>query len=93
MCTRVNRTKTGTKTYWTPVNTGKFYKTGLIGLRLDTCVNVASGEFRGSSYNTTFLSNKKCLVYLRPVPGEYFTKFLSSRSKIYDMHDPNTISV
>ena len=33
-----------------PVN-----KTGLIGLRFGTCVNVALGEFRGSSYNTNFI--------------------------------------
>ena len=44
-----------------PVNTGKFTfqkpETGLIGLRFRTCVNVALGEFRMSSYNTNFLSN------------------------------------
>ena len=41
-----------------PVNTGKFIfrnQTGLIGLRFGTCVNVALGEFRGSSYNTNFI--------------------------------------
>ena len=29
-------------------------QTGLIGLRIGTCVNVALGEFRGSSCNTKF---------------------------------------
>ena len=58
-------------------------------------MNVALGEFRGSSYDTNLLSNqiKFFLVYLRPVPGEYFTKFLGSCSKIYDLQGPNTISV
>ena len=34
-------------------------KTGLIRLQFGTWVNVASGEFRGSSYDTNFLSDKK----------------------------------
>ena len=50
-------------------------------------MNVALGDFSGLSYNTNFL----CI--LRPVPGEYFTKFLGSCSKIHDMQGPNIISV
>ena len=55
---RVNRTKTGTKTYsplCTQANLRFRYQTGLIGLRFGTCVKVALGEFRGSSYNTNFI--------------------------------------
>ena len=39
--------------------------TGLIGLQFGTWVNVASGEFRGSSHDTSFLSVKKFRVNLR----------------------------
>ena len=36
-----------------------------------TSVNVAFGEFRGSSYNTSCIYQIKLFwVYLRPVPGE-----------------------
>ena len=38
-------------------------KTGLTGLQFGTWVNVASGEFRGSSYDTNLLSNKNFWVY------------------------------
>ena len=41
-----------------PVNTSKctFQKPDWFdGLRFGTCVNVALGEFRGSSYNTNFI--------------------------------------
>ena len=47
-------------------------------------MNVALGEFRGSSYNTNFLSNKNLLSMF---------KFLSSCSNIFDMQSANTISV
>ena len=49
------------------MNTVKFtfHKTGLTGLQFGTCVNVTSGEFRGSSSNTNFLSNKKVLIIFK----------------------------
>ena len=56
----MNRTKTGTKTDWTPLNTGKF-----TGLQFGTWVNIALGEFRALSHDTNLLSNKKFWVYLR----------------------------
>ena len=41
---------------WTQeVNVRFRNQTGLIGLRFGTCVNVASSEFRGSSYNTNYV--------------------------------------
>ena len=39
-------------------------QTGLIGLRFRTCVNVALGEFRGSSYNTNSIIKSKCFEYI-----------------------------
>ena len=39
----------------TQVNVCFRNQTGLIGLRFGTCVNVALGEFRGSSYNNSFI--------------------------------------
>ena len=40
---------------WTQANLRFRNQTGLIGLRFGTCVNIALGEFRGSSYNTNFI--------------------------------------
>ena len=84
-----------------PVNTGKFtfQKSDWFDrvTILDTYVNVALDEFRGSSYHTYSLSNKKFLSICKtcPLSCEYCEgrKFLSSCSKIHDMHGPNTISV
>ena len=44
---------------WTQANLRSRNETGLIGLRFSTRVNIALGEFRGWSYDTNFLSNKK----------------------------------
>ena len=63
---RVNRTKIGTKKGLGVCEHRQIYiprnKTGLTGLQFGTGVNVASGEFRGSSYDTNFLSDKKLWV-------------------------------
>ena len=47
----------------------------------------------GRHITPIFYQIKIFWVYLRPVTDEYFMKFLSSCSKIYDMQGSNTISV
>ena len=55
-------------------------------LQFGIWVNVASGEFRGSSYDNSFLSGKTFWVHLR---RENF----SFCSKMFDMHCSKTINV
>ena len=55
-----------------PVNTGKFtfQKSDWfhrVTIR-DLCERIALGEFRGSSYNTNFLSNKNFLSIFKTCP-------------------------
>ena len=51
---------------WTQAKLCSRIKTAFTGLQFGTWVNVASGEFRGSSYDNNFLSDKNFWLYLRP---------------------------
>ena len=54
-----------------PVNADKFTfqkSDWLDRITIQTCVNVASGEFHGSSYNTNFLSSKTFLSIFKTCP-------------------------
>ena len=64
-----NQTRYENQIYkWTQANLLSRNETDLIGLRFSTCVNIASGEFCGSSYNTSCLSNKKFLRIFMTCP-------------------------